>query len=377
MKKIAKTLMTTIFSLALVLQLVGGMAVRAAEEDSVRINLNLTEEIAQAEKIMDQFMSTRCGDVIYDNPQEVAAEYIPKGSWCTNVCRIGDVLYIDYRVDNIRYIVGYYNDGNIEKVARALGEDTIYSVYSNDERVETLDLQETRREYFVSEQKTVANLEKNLEYEGNSVQRSSGKVVEPVLYTSVASTIPYKAKIVMSGYVTISAFNGTSYNTSQPYRIYETMSYHSEVKKTTQAFAVGATLAKVASAFFVEVNTVKAWFTVAGVLFSTGNILQEACQVVNEHEYTFLGGKECGIYDPTVNNAYVETYSTWSQGKIVMIWLYDSSTGYNNPTWGHSVPCTSLQTGNATVRDYGLDAYNGNIIQNGQWSWGVGNGFGY
>lgn len=53
------------------------------------------------------------------------------------------MLYIDYRVDNIRYIVGYYNDGNIEKVARALGEDTIYSVYSNDERVETLDLQET------------------------------------------------------------------------------------------------------------------------------------------------------------------------------------------------------------------------------------------
>ena len=89
------------------------------------------------------------------------------------------------------------------------------------------------------------------------------------------------------------------------------------------------------------------------------------------------GGKECGNYDPTVNNAYVETYSTWSQGKITLTWQYNSSTGYNNPTWGHSVRSTSLQVGNTTVRDYGRDIYNNNIVMHGQWSFGVGNGFGY
>ena len=385
-RKIEKVIMASMLALSIMVQSFMGMPVYATENSVTEMDLSLETEIAQAQDVLNQFMRVRTGDIIYDNPQGVASEYIPEGSWCTDVSRLGDVLYIDYRIDTVRYIVGYYNDGTVEKVVRDLKSDNIYSVYSNTNVVECMNLQEHRQELSISEEEATRRMEQMKEEQWdagscytleNSLVRASGKVVDPLAYTSVSSTAPYTARIVLSGNVTISAFTGTNYSTLQAFRVYETMAYHSEVTKTTQAFAVGATLAQVASAFVVPVNTIKAWFTTAGVLFNTSNILQESCQVIDEHAYTYLGGKECGNYDPTVNNAYVETYSTWSQGKITLTWQYNSSTGYNNPTWGHSVRSASLQVGNTTVRDSGRDIYNNNIVTHGQWNWGVGNGFGY
>ena len=385
-RKITKMMMAAMLAVLIMVQSFVGIPVYATESSSAEMDLSLTTEIAQAQVILNQFMRVRNGDVVFDNPQEVAAEYIPEGSWCTDVSRLGDVLYIDYRIDNVRYIVGYYSDGTVEKVVRDLESDNIYSVYSNTNVVECMNLQEHRQELSISEEEATRRMEQMQEEQWdvnscyaleNSLVRASGKVVDPLSYTSVSSTAPYNAKIVLSGNVTISAFSGTNYSTLQAFRVYETMAYHSEVTKKTQVFAVGATIAKIASAFVVPTNTAKTWLTAAGVLFNTSNILQESCQVIDEHAYTYLGGKECGNYDPTVSNAYVETYTTWSQGKITLTWQYNSATGYNNPSWGHSVRSTSLQVGNTTVRDSGRDIYNNNIVMHGQWNWGVGNGFGY
>lgn len=385
-RKIVKVVMATTFALLIMVQSFIGIPVYAIESSTTEMDLSLTTEITQAQDVLNQFMRVRTGDVVFENPQEVAAEYIPEGSWCTDVSRLGDVIYIDYRIDNVRYIVGYYSDGTVEKVVRDLEDDNIYSVFSNKDTVECMNLEENKQILSISEEEAARRMEQMKEEQWdanscyaleNSLVRASGKVVDPLSYTSVSSTAPYTAKIVLSGNVTINAFSGTNYSTLQAFRVYETMAYHSEVTKTTQAFAVGATIAKIASAFVVPSNTAKAWLTAAGVLFNTSNILQESCQVIDEHSYTYLGGKECGNYDPTVNNTYVETYSTWSQGKITLTWQYNSSTGYNNPTWGHSVRSTSLQVGNTTVRDSGRDAYNNNIVTYGQWNWGVGNGFGY
>ncbi|MDE5818167.1 MAG: hypothetical protein K2I07_02460 [Lachnospiraceae bacterium] len=358
----------------------------AQEAELPTVDMTLTVELEQAVDVLNYFFNENARSIAYNNLQDVADEYIPEGAKCTDVSVIGEVVYIDYQLDGIRYLIAYYSDGSVEKVARPIGGDDMYSVDSIHNSVEHVNLKETLRTVEISDEEATRRMnemmrnqmDENAVYPlENDMGRASGKTVYPLSYTSVSGTAPYKAKIVATGDVTISAFSGTSYSTSQPYRVYETMSYHSEVTKKTQAFAVGATLTKIATAFIVPTNTAKAWLTAAGVALSSANTLQEACEVVDENAYTYLGGKECGIYDPTQNNAYVETYSTWSQGKIVMTWDYNSSTGYRNPAWGHSVRSTSLQTANTTVRDAGRDAYNGNILTHGEWRWGVGNGFGY
>lgn len=294
-KKIVKQLLVCVL---LVLAVIGwpleGVSVHAREGNDVEMDLSIETEVAQSSDIINEFMRTRTGDIIYDNPQEIAAAYIPEESWCTEVCRLGDVLYIDYRVGDIRYIVAYYSDGLVEKVVRNLNDDNIYSVYSNSDIVECMNLEENKHVYSIAGEDADGNIEimeAELKDTEEFAGRSSEKMVEPVSYTNVASTAPYTAKIVLSGNVTIDAFSGTAYKTTQEFRVYETMAYHSEVKKVTQAFAVGATITKMANAFSTSTNAVKTWLTVAGVLFSSSNILQESCQVISDHEYTFLAEK--------------------------------------------------------------------------------------
>ncbi len=377
-----------IFSLNIALHLSTTVTADAAVQVPANIDLNINTEISQQQAVLNEFFSLRRNgdDVVFENPQAIAAEYIPGGSQCTAVSVIGTVVYINYILNDVRYNVAYYSDGTVEKVARAVDGNDIYSTNSVKNSIEYMNVEENSKTISISDTEATQRMNQMIEEqwpEGscypieNTLTRASGKDVYALRYADVSSTAPYKAKIVNSGTVTIDAFRGTNYSTSQAYRVYETMSYHTEVTKKTQPFAIGVTLTKIASIFIVPENAVKIWLTLANVAFSSANILQEACQVVDENAYTFLGGKECGIYDMTQNMAYVETYSTWDEGKITMTWDYNSSTGYNDPHWGHSVRCKSLDTINSTVRDEGKNVYNNNISMYGVWRWGIGNGFGY
>lgn len=362
------------------------LSVSASEEPTYSIDMALDLELAQSDDVLNDFLTGGTQRSNFDDLQSMACTYIPTGAKCTDVSAIGEVVYIDYQLDGIRYLVAYYSDGTVEKVARAIGGDDMFSIDSNSNTVEQVNLKETLRTVEISEEEAARRMNEMIQNQADEnavyllesdMGRASGKTIYPYPYTSDPDTAPYKAKIVSSGNVTISAFSGTPYNTLQPYRVYETMSYHTEVLKKTHAFAIGATLTKIATVFTVSANTVKTWLTVAGIALNSANILQEACEIVDENAYIYLGGKECGIYDPTQDKAYVETYATWSEGKITVTWGYDSSTGYDKPTWGHSVRSDSLRTSNEAVRDAGKEAYNGNILTHGEWRWGVGNGFGY
>lgn len=111
-----------------------------SNEIATGMDLSIDAEIRQTTEILERFMSVRTGDKIFENPQEIAESYIPGGSWCTDVCILGDVLYIDYRLNDIRYIVSYFSDGTVEKTVRAMDGDKIYTVWSNKEGVEITDL---------------------------------------------------------------------------------------------------------------------------------------------------------------------------------------------------------------------------------------------
>lgn len=159
-KKIVKQLLVCVL---LVLAVIGwpleGVSVHAREGNDVEMDLSIETEVAQSSDIINEFMRTRTGDIIYDNPQEIAAAYIPEESWCTEVCRLGDVLYIDYRVGDIRYIVAYYSDGLVEKVVRNLNDDNIYSVYSNSDIVECMNLEENKHVYSIAGEDADGNIE--------------------------------------------------------------------------------------------------------------------------------------------------------------------------------------------------------------------------
>ncbi|MBO5165371.1 MAG: hypothetical protein IJ405_07965 [Lachnospiraceae bacterium] len=105
-----------------------------------KMDLSLTAELAQEQEILDTFLPASSEEVIYDDPQTVGAPYIPEGAWCTEVSANEVVVCIDYRIDDIRYIVSYYSNGTIMKDARAMDGDKIYSVRSDKEGVEITDL---------------------------------------------------------------------------------------------------------------------------------------------------------------------------------------------------------------------------------------------
>jgi len=352
------------------------------------LDLSLDDELMQADRVWKYFVSAKTMnlDAEFDDPQEKAEMFVPEGAKCTDICKIGEVLYIDYRLNDVRYIVSYYQNGEVGKSVRAIGADDVYSVTSFDYVINHFNVNENVQTVEISDEEASRRIEqmRSEEWEGDlsysldaNVGRAAAKTVYPGSYKDDPNTKPYEAKVVAQGTVKIDAFTGTSYNVYQPYQIYETMSYHTEVKHNVRLFDVKTLISDIAASFIVPVGSVKAWLDYAGVVYSTINALQEACNVVSESEYTFLGGKECGIYDPTENKRYVETYSSWDEGKITLVWEYSTSTQYNNPTWRHSTRSESLSTANATIRENGRSAYNSNISIFGVWKWGPGNGFGY
>ena len=386
-----KKLITILLSVALLLpNILSPVRAIIPGEDTVagqypsNIDMNLYRETQLSKSIFSEFQSTvayRSDFEAIQNPLN-AEKYIPQGARCTEICLLPDVIIIDYRINNVRYLVSYYSDGTIEKTARSLDSDMLYTVTSTNMTVVSENRNNNKVTVISTPDQDIGTnngdvINSQEDNTSNSSARSSAIEVDPLSYTECPSTAPYNARVVKAGLVMIEAFVDTDYGTLQNYRIYETMDYHSEVTKSTLAFSVGATLVKISSMFLVPVSTVKLWLTAASVAFSTAGILQNACQIIDEHAYTFLASKECGIYDVTYWNTYVETYQVNAQGRIVMTWDYDSETGYRNPKWGHSSVNPVLAMDNSDVLAEGKWSYNAQIYQFGFWHTGVGNGFGY
>lgn len=122
-----------------------GEVTTIGDEVVAGMDLGLERETAQAREIVQRFLEGQTGDVTYENPQETGQAYIPDGAWCTDVSRVGDVLYIDYRLDDVRYLIGYYRDGTVEKTVREMDGDVIYTLYSDREGVEQLRLKAAQK----------------------------------------------------------------------------------------------------------------------------------------------------------------------------------------------------------------------------------------
>lgn len=298
---------------------------------------------------------------IMDSSKDI---YVPDGARILSVDCINNNLVVDYRLGDVRYIVTYLWNGTIEKTARKAGDDVIQQVSSSNGLIETVDLAEHSFADHAAEENN------------NDIAARSAKEVIPVMYTEFPDTAPYNAKIVATGTVSLPALRDLGYSPTQNYRIYETMDYFEKEDASGKTFNEGDAVSIVAA--FWDVATAKAisWITLAGIGISALNKLEESCKAVMDCSYTFMGGKEAGIYDPTYHNTFVEVTEYWSQGLVAMTWDYNSSSGYHSPSWEHVGTCEALRINNSELKSEAQEIYNGNVQISGWWPHGAGR-FGY
>lgn len=366
MKKVIK--LRAVICLIMIMCVVNMMVISAYAKtnfDDILTEESISFELMQAQKVIKALLSKN-GDISYDSPQRVAEQFIPTTAKCVDVSSIGDVVYIDYWDSDTRYIIGYRADFTIEKSIRERDSDTVITIIGDS------DGYLLREEYSISENRYAVDLGESTQKQFEMGDRSTKTVFPKNVYN-----LTYNASVVSSGTTTLSSLATYGYPTTQIYKVYETLDYLNEVRRVNQYFSIGKTIMMIANSFSVATSTATSWLQTAGVAFSSLGILTEACNVVDESAYTYYGGKECGIYDPTYEYTIVETYDNWSTGKLTLGWDYNPSTGYYNPNYYHSVRATSLQISNTSILASGKSDYNACIQQYGYWKWGVGNGFGY
>ncbi len=302
---------------------------------------------------------------IMDSSEDV---YVPDGARILSIDCINNNLVVDYRLGDVRYIVTYLWDGTIEKTARKTGSAVIQEASSSNGVIKTIDLDEHS---FTNEAP-----KDNISNEANDIAARRVKDVIPIMYTDVPGTAPYNAKIVTSGTLSLPALADLGYSSTQRYRIYETRDYFEEENASGELFNAGDSVSLVAVFWDVALTKAISWITLAGIAISALNKLEESCRAVMDCSYTFMGGKEVGIYDPTYHNTYVEVVEYWSQGLVAMTWQYDSSIGYNSPSWENVGTCAALHINNSELKSEAQEIYNGNVQISGWWPYGVGR-FGY
>lgn len=94
------------------------------------MDLSLDLELGQAEEVRERFLEEGLPDGSLKDPQEAGSGYLPQGAVCTDVSVLGEAVYLDYRMGDVRYLTAYYRDGTVEKTARRGEDEWIYFVDS-------------------------------------------------------------------------------------------------------------------------------------------------------------------------------------------------------------------------------------------------------
>ncbi|WP_024833486.1 hypothetical protein [Ruminiclostridium josui] len=291
-----------------------------------------------------------------------AKKFVPASAVINELTIINDSVIVGYVKNSKRFIIELFKDGSIRKTISKKDNDVI-TVYSNlnNSDVKEMKSNETKAETINLKSQTATD---------NIQLFATTKTVDP---KPVSSSYPaYKARLVYSANWNFPALKNAGYPETQRVKIYETMDYYSEANKSSKLFDAATNVVSIASFFEVAVGTATGWLAYAGVILDVYNRLTEACKVINEHSYSFYGGKEGTVYDPTAYNRDVEVLSEWGEGILTLTWQYNSSTGFKDPTWGISSRPYPFLISNSDFANDNAQSYNNNITSFGVWKWGPG-----
>jgi len=290
-----------------------------------------------------------------------ASRFVPSSATINELSIINNSVILGYLDNSKRYIIELFSDGSIRKTISKKVNNVI-TVYSN---FNNLNFKEIKSTDILTEQSG-----ENIQSEKTVQILASAKTVDPKPVSG--SYPPYKAKKVYQANYYFPSLNSLGLPSTQPVKVYETMDYYSEANKKTTFFDILTNITSIASFFEVAVGTATGWLSYAGIALDIYNRITEACKVINEHSYSFYGGKEGTVYDPTTCKCDVEVYSQWDEGLLTLTWQYNSSTGFKNPTWGISSRPSPFLISNSTFAGDTAQVYNNNIYMYGNWKWGKG-----
>ncbi len=133
-------LLCSLLVFSVIAYLFGGVSVsdivRQRFQGISSLDMTLTAELEQSSDVLRSFFTEDAQAASDDDYWDVADEYLPAGARCMDVSVSGEVVYLDYELDEIRYIVAYYRDGTVEKVARPVGGDEMYAIDSVNNSIE-------------------------------------------------------------------------------------------------------------------------------------------------------------------------------------------------------------------------------------------------
>ncbi len=114
--KIKRKIVVASFSLLLILTVIFVISkdefLRDVTEPDSTIDMSIDREKEQHPAVLSRFMNnTQESFVMSEDLNQVARDFIPEDSSCKAIDVIGEVVYIDYTLEDVRYLVAYYAEG--------------------------------------------------------------------------------------------------------------------------------------------------------------------------------------------------------------------------------------------------------------------------
>ncbi len=103
------------------------------------MDFGLERELSQAEEVLEEFWKENPSEGDPKLDMAAAEKYVPEDAEMSEVFVNGSVVYLDYRLEGVRYIVAYVTDGTVRKSITEIGGDRVYSVSSDREEIEVID----------------------------------------------------------------------------------------------------------------------------------------------------------------------------------------------------------------------------------------------
>ncbi|MTP78855.1 hypothetical protein GMB70_09305 [Turicibacter sanguinis] len=278
-------------------------------------------------------------------------------------------LILEYALNGKRYALRYLKDGSIIKeITTYYGEDE-FILYHNFNNSTTTITDSSSLPTIVDEipEEEALKLSEKNEESCDLQSRSSVKLIKP----HDAKKQQYSASYKTSKSYTFPSLKANGYSATQTIKLYESMKYFNEVKATSKLVAAKSNISVAANFWNISLSTAKDYYKAAGVFFDTAGYIQEATKPVAESEYTFSGGIEATVYDPTKEKANVEILNQWGSGLYTLTWDRGYN-GFTNAKWGISSNPWPFTTSYSTHLSDAFTNYDAHISKYGYWRNGKG-----
>lgn len=274
-----------------------------------------------------------------------------------------DEQIISYEIDSTRYTLHYFKDGTIIKSVTSFRDDGSFEFNQNfnNEQNTTVDSNELPVINYEQDQEGLDTINEQ------QAVFASAKLVDPYPLRGKETS----AVLKLSTTRVFSELEKLKFTATQPVKVYESSKYFSEKSKSTTIFDVKSSIDLAANWWNIATTSAKGFYNVAGVALDTYGYIQEKSEPVREHEYSFQGGIEVTVYDPTYEKTNVEVVNEWGQG-IYTLTFDRAYNSFANAKWGISAIPNPFNKLYGSHADEAQRIYNSNIALYKTWKHGVG-----